>query len=56
MRAHFFSKCITSFSNFRAVKKYTAEDVERFDSSMVDNSGVVEVLEGKLGIICSLDE
>ena len=43
--------------NFRAVQKeYTAEGVELFDFSMVDNSGVVEVLEGKLGKICSLNE
>ena len=55
------------FDNFRAVKKeYTAEGIEIFDFSIVDNSPVLELLEGKastdrfrpskLGIFTSLNE
>eukprot|EP00554_Chaetoceros_debilis_P010932 CAMPEP_0194108514 /NCGR_PEP_ID=MMETSP0150-20130528/8181_1 /TAXON_ID=122233 /ORGANISM="Chaetoceros debilis, Strain MM31A-1" /LENGTH=2569 /DNA_ID=CAMNT_0038797229 /DNA_START=146 /DNA_END=7852 /DNA_ORIENTATION=- len=43
--------------NFRAVKEeYTAEGIDIFDFSMVDNSGVLKLLEGKLGLITSLNE
>jgi myosin heavy subunit len=43
--------------NFKAVREeYTAEGIEIFDFSMVDNSPVVELLEGKSCIIASLNE
>ena len=37
-------------------EEYTAEGIDIFDFSMVDNSGVLELLEGKLGLISSLNE
>ncbi len=43
--------------NFKAVKEeYTAEGIDIFDFGMVDNSSVLELLEGKLGLITSLNE
>jgi|AntRauTorckE5430_2_1112549.scaffolds.fasta_scaffold00582_6 myosin-5 len=41
----------------RAIKEeYTAEGIDLFDFSMVDNSGVIELFECKLGLIASLNE
>lgn len=48
---------LQSNHNSRVIKEeYTAEGIEIFDFSMVDNSGVLELLEGKLGLITSLNE
>ena len=55
MRTKDCNKDMSSITSGR-FKKYTAEGVELFYFSMVDNSGVVDVLEGKLGIISSLNE
>ena len=43
--------------NFKAVQQeYEAEGIEIFDFKTVDNSGVVNLLEGKLGLMSSLNE
>lgn len=43
--------------NFRAIQhEYTEEGVNIFDFSLVDNTDVIELLEGKLGLITQLNE
>ena len=37
-------------------EEYEAEGIELFDFSKVDNSGVLELLEGRMGLITSLNE
>lgn len=43
--------------NFQAIQhEYGAEGVNIFDFSLVDNTDVMELLEGKLGLITQLNE
>ena len=43
--------------NFQAIKsEYEAEGINVFDFSLIDNSHVMELLEGKLGLITQLNE
>ncbi len=43
--------------NFHAIKyEYEEEGVNVFDFSLVDNTDVMELLEGKLGLITQLNE
>lgn len=43
--------------NFQAIQhEYGAEGVNVFDFSLVDNTDVMELLEGKLGLITQLNE
>jgi myosin heavy subunit len=43
--------------NFQAIKtEYEAEGINVFDFSLIDNSQVMELLEGKLGLITQLNE
>ena len=43
--------------NFQAVKvEYEEEGINVFDFSLIDNSDVMELLEGKLGLITQLNE
>ena len=43
--------------NFQAIKhEYEGEGINVFDFSLVDNTEVMELLEGKLGLITQLNE
>ena len=43
--------------NFHAIKhEYEAEGIDIFDLSLVDNTEVMDLLEGKLGLITQLNE
>ena len=43
--------------NFQAIKhEYEGEGINVFDFSLVDNTDVMELLEGKLGLITQLNE